>query len=52
MKVYAVGITDAYGGGEAKFRAANKTEARSLARQYIRQWQLRNATIDYIREVQ
>ena len=51
-KVFAVSITDKEGlSGEAKFRAANKTEAKKAARQYIKAWGLGPATINYCEEV-
>lgn len=51
MKRYAVCITDDDGGtGEAVFTVKNKTEARARGRLYIRQWQLPNGKIEYIRE--
>ena len=50
MKRYAVCITDDDGGtGEAVFTVTNKTEARARGRLYIRQWQLPNGKIEYIR---
>lgn len=52
MKRYAVCITDDDGGtGEAVFTVKNKTEARARGRLYIRQWQLPNGKIEYIREL-
>ena len=52
MKRYAVCITDDDGGtGEAVFTVKNKTEARARGRLYIRQWQLHNGKIEYIREL-
>lgn len=51
-KRYAVCITDDDGGtGEAVFAVKNKTEARARGRLYIRQWQLPNGKIEYIREL-
>jgi len=51
MKKYAVCISDDTATGEAVFIANNKTEARQMALAYIRSWQIRNAVIEYIREV-
>lgn len=39
------------GTGEAVFTVKNKTEARARGRLYIRQWQLPNGKIKYIREL-
>jgi hypothetical protein len=52
MKKYAICITDEYGSGEMKCTAENKTEARAKARLYIRQWQLKGAKIEYIKEIE
>jgi hypothetical protein len=51
MKNYAIRITDNFSSGEMVCTAKNKTEARAIARQYIRQWKLRGATIEYIKEI-
>jgi len=51
MKIYDVYIIDNEGiGGEAKFKANNKTEARAAARKYIRAWNIGPATIQSIKE--
>lgn len=42
---------EAGGTGEAVFTVKNKTEARARGRLYIRQWQLPNGKIEYIREL-
>lgn len=51
MKTYKIQITDDEGGtGWMGCKAINKTEARKIARLYIRQWRLKNAKIDCIVE--
>jgi uncharacterized phage-associated protein len=52
MKSYIVSITDCYGlTGQMQCKANSKNEARKIAREYIRAWQIGPATINYINEI-